>query len=195
MGKWKVTRLINSMLKDNYLNRLKDLPETVKQFGGLIVLTIIIILSFSVLNIYWGGGDELIRKMKLEEERIAKEKKLNALISKLPSGILVTFDGTDNHKLTDELYEAVCNATKLIPQRAIMAAHFLNYEAYELYTINGNKIDDTFVKWDKDKNKCFAGYTVSGNNVGVNKTAKVSGEVLSFLSTGIDTRVYFIKNF
>tara|TARA_B100000287_G_scaffold105837_1_gene98099 strand:- start:358 stop:909 length:552 start_codon:yes stop_codon:yes gene_type:complete len=183
------------MLKDNYLNRLKDLPETVKQFGGLIVLTIFIILSFSVLNIYWGGGDELIRKMKLEEERIAKEKKLNALISKLPSGILVTFDGTDNHKLTDELYEAVCNATKLIPQRAIMAAHFLNYEAYELYTINGNKIDDTFVKWDKDKNKCFAGYTVSGNNVGVNKTAKVSGEVLSFLSTGIDTRVYFIKNF
>ena len=183
------------MLKDNYLNRLKDLPETVKQFGGLIVLTIFIILSFSVLNIYWGGGDELIRKMKLEEERIAKEKKLNALISKLPSGILVTFDGTDNHKLTDELYEAVCNATKLIPQRAIMAAHFLNYEAYELYTINGNKIDDTFVKWDQEKSKCFAGYTVSGSNVGINETANVSGEVLSFLSTGIDTRVYFIKNF
>ena len=97
--------------------------------------------------------------------------------------------------MTDELYEAVCNATKLIPQRAIMAAHFLNYEAYELYTINGNKIDETFVKWDKEKNKCFAGYSVSGNNVGVNKTATVSGEVLSFLSTGIDTRVYFIKNF
>ena len=183
------------MLRDRYLNRLKDLPETVKQFGGLIALTIIIILSFGVLNIFWGGGDELIRKMKLEEERIAEEKKLSALISKLPSGVLVTFDGTDNFKLTDELYEAVCNATKLIPQRAIMAAHFLNYEAYELYTINGNKIDDTFVKWDNEKNKCFAGYKVSGNNVGVNKTANVSGEVLSFLSTGIDTRVYFIKNF
>ena len=183
------------MIKNNYLNRLKDLPETVKQFGGLITLTIFIILSFGVLNIFWGGGDELIRKMKLEEERIAEEKKLSALISKLPSGVLVTFDGTDNFKLTDELYEAVCNATVLIPQRAIMAAHFLNYEAYELYNINGNKIDDTFVKWDKEKNKCFAGYTVSGANVGVNKTANVSGEVLSFLSTGIDTRVYFIKNF
>jgi hypothetical protein len=183
------------MIKNNYLNRLKELPETVKQFGGLITLTIIVILSFGVLNIFWGGGDELIRKMKLEEERIANEKKLNALISKLPSGVLVTFDGTDNFKLTDELYEAVCDATVLIPQRAIMAAHFLNYEAYELYTINGNKIDDTFVKWDKEKNKCFAGYTVSGNNVGVDKTANVSGEVLSFLSTGIDTRVYFIKNF
>ena len=183
------------MLKNNYLNRLKELPVAIKQIGGLVTITIIIILSFGILNIFWGGGDELIRKMKLEEERIAQEKKLNALISKLPSGVLVTFDGTDNFKLTDELYEAVCNATKLIPQRAIMAAHFLNYEAFELYTINGNKIDETYVKWDKDKNKCFAGYTVSGDNVGVNKTANVSGEVLSFLSTGIDTRVYFIKNF
>ena len=183
------------MIKNNYLNRLKDLPETVKQFGGLITLTIFIILSFGVLNIFWGGGDELIKKMKLEEERVEQERKLNALISKLPSGVLVTFDGTDNFKLTDELYEAVCKATKLIPQRAIMAAHFLNYEAYELYNINGNKIDETYVKWDKEKNKCFAGYTVSGANVGVNKTANVSGEVLSFLSTGIDTRVYFIKNF
>ena len=178
-----------------YLNKLRELPEPVRQFGGLVTLTIIVILSFAILNIFWGGGDELIRKMKLEEERITQEKKLNELISKLPSGILVTFDGTDNYKLTEELYEAVCNATKLIPQRAIMAAHFLNYEAYELYNINGNKIDETFVKWDKEKKKCFAGYTVSGNNVGVNKSANVSGEVLSFLSTGIDTRVYFIKNF
>ena len=183
------------MIKNNYINKLKDLPETVKQFGGLLTLTIIIILTFGILNIFWGGGDELIKKMKLEEERIAKERKLNALISKLPSGVLVTFEGTDNFKLTDELYEAVCNATKLLPQRAIMAAHFLNYEAYELYTINGNKIDETYVKWDKEKNKCFAGYTVSGANVGVNRTANVNGEVLSFLSTGIDTRVYFIKNF
>ena len=183
------------MLKNNYINKLNELPQIVKQFGGLVLILIIIFLSFGVLNIFWGGGDELIKKMKLEEERIAEEKKLNTLISQLPSGILVTFDGTDNFRLTDELYEAVCNATKLLPQRAIMAAHFLNYEAYELYTINGNKIDDTFVKWDKEKNKCFAGYSVSGNNVGVNKTATVSGEVLSFLSTGIDTRVYFIKNF
>ena len=183
------------MLRDRYLNKLKDFPEPVRKFGGLVTLIIIVILSFAILNMFWGGGDELIRKMKLEEERIAQEKKLNELISKLPSGILVSFEGTDHYKLTDELYEAVCNATKLIPQRAIMAAHFLNYEAYELYTINGNKIDDTFVKWDKEKNKCFAGYSVSGNNVGVNKTATVSGEVLSFLSTGIDTRVYFIKNF
>ena len=118
------------MLRDRYLNKLKDFPEPVRKFGGLVTLIIIVILSFAILNMFWGGGDELIRKMKLEEERIAQEKKLNELISKLPSGILVSFEGTDYYKLTDELYEAVCNATKLIPQRAIMAAHFLNYEAY-----------------------------------------------------------------
>ena len=31
--------------------------------------------------------------------------------------------------------------------------------------------------------------------LGINETINVSGEVLNFLSTGIDTRVYFIKNF
>ena len=55
------------MLQDRYLNKLKDFPEPVRKFGGLVALIIIIILSFSILNIYWGGGDELIRKMKLEE--------------------------------------------------------------------------------------------------------------------------------
>ena len=173
----------------------KKLQENLKQLIGLIILIIIIILSFTILNKIFGGGDELVKKMKLEEERIAKEKKLSALISKLPSGILVTFDGTEHYKLSDELYEAVCNATKLIPQRAIMGANFLNYRAHEIYTINGNKINETFVRWDKEKSKCFAGFTVSGKNVGVDETITVSGEALSFLSTGIDTRIYFIKNF
>ena len=192
MEKWKATRI---MLKENYLDKIKYLPETIKQFAGLVLIVLIIFFSFSVLNIMFGGGDELVRKMKLEEERIAKEKKLSELISKLPSGILVTFDGTDHHRLTDEVYEQVCKATKLIPQRAIMGANFLNFRAHEIYTINGNKIDETFVKWDEEKNKCFAGFTVSGDNVGVNESVSVSGEALSFLSTGIDTRVYYIKNF
>ena len=183
------------MSKENYLDKIKELPEFVKQIGGLLILILIIISSFFVLNIMFGEGDELVKKMKLEEERKAQEKKLSQLISKLPSGILVTFDGTDHYKLTDEVYEQVCKATKLIPQRAIMGANFLNFRAHEIYTINGNKIDETFVKWDKEKNKCFAGFTVSGDNVGVNESVTVSGEALSFLSTGIDTRVYFIKNF
>ena len=180
---------------EKYLDKIKELPETVKQFGGLVALMIVIFLSFFILDNIFGEGDELVAKMKIEEERIAQERKLNKLISSLPSGILVSFDGTDHFKLTDELYEAVCNATKLIPQRAIMGANFLNYRAHEIYTMNGNKISETFVKWDKEKNKCFTGFIVSGKNVGVNETITVSGEALSFLSTGIDTRVYFIKNF
>ena len=183
------------MSKENYLERIKELPEFIKQFGGLVIVILMVISSFFVLNIIFGEGDELVKKMKIEEARIAKEKKLSELISKLPSGILVTFDGTDYYKLTDEVYEQVCKATKLIPQRAIMGANFLNFRAHEIYTMNGNKISETFVKWDKEKNKCFAGFVVSGKNVGVNETITVSGEALSFLSTGIDTRVYFIKNF
>jgi len=192
MEKWKVAGV---MLKENYLNKIKELPEFVKQTSGLLILILIIISSFFVLNIMFGEGDELVKKMKLEEERKAQEKKLSQLISKLPSGILVTFDGTDHFRLTDEVYEQVCKATKLIPQRAIMGANFLNFRAHEIYTINGNKINDTFVEWNTEKNKCFAGFTVSGKNVGVNESITVKGEALSFLSTGIDTRVYYIKNF
>jgi len=183
------------MFKEIYSEKIKELPEFTRQMMGLVILVIVIISSFFVLNIMFGQGDDLVERMKIEEERIANEKKLSELISKLPSGILVTFDGTEHYKLTNEVYEQVCKATKLIPQRAIMGANFLNFRAHEIYTINGNKIDETFVKWDKEKNKCFAGFTVSGNNVGVNESITVSGEALSFLSTGIDTRVYFIKNF
>ena len=110
MEKWKITGI---MSKESYINKIKDLPEFVRQFLGLIVLTIVIILSFSILNKFYGEGEDLVKRMKIEEERIAQEKKLSELISKLPSGILVTFDGTDKYKLTNELYEAVCNATKL----------------------------------------------------------------------------------
>ena len=186
LEKWKTTRI---MSQENYFNKLKELPEQVRQFGGLIIITLIIILSFVILNNIFGEGDDLVKRMKIEEDRIAEERKLNELISSLPSGILVTFDGTDHHRLSDEVYEKVCKATKLIPQRAIMGANFLNFRAHEIYTINGNKIDETFVKWDEEKNKCFAGFTVSGNNVGVDEKIKVSGEALSFLSTGIDTRI------
>ena len=173
---------------------IKKKDNIVKDFAGLMLVTVFVILFFTVLNSIFGQGDELVAKMKIEEERIAKQQKLSKLISSLPSGVLVTFNGTKNYKLTDELYEAVCEATKLIPQRAIMGANFLNHEAYQIYTNNGNLIEDTFVRWEN--NICIAGYTVVGPlNDGTEKKITVSGEALSFLSTGIDTRVYFIKNF
>jgi len=183
------------MLQDRYLNKFKELPEAVRQFGGLVAITVIVILSFAILNIFWGQGEELVAKMKKEEERIAEAQKLNELISTLPPGVLVYYEGTDDHRLSEEQYEVVCNATKIVSQRSVMGANLTNFKAKHIYTINGNQIAETFVKWDQEKNKCFAGYVLSGSNVGVNETITVSGEALSFFNTGIDTRVYFIKNF
>ena len=183
-------------MNDKYLNKLKELlPQSIREFGGLVSLTFIVILSFAILNVFYGQGDELVKKMKKEEARIAEANKLSKIISTLPSGILVFYEGSDHYKLSKEQYETVCKITKIIPQRAVMGANLINFKANKLYTINGNKIDDTFVKWDNEKNRCFAGFTVSGSNIGINETVTVSGEVLNFLSTGIDTRVYFIKNF
>ena len=53
------------MLKENYFNKIKQWPEFVKQTGGLVILILIIISSFFVLNIMFGEGDELVKKMKL----------------------------------------------------------------------------------------------------------------------------------
>ena len=78
LGKRKIARVVKMIIEKKYLNKLlKELPEQVRQFGGLVSITLFVILSFSILNIYWGGGDELIRKMKIEEERIEKEKQVN----------------------------------------------------------------------------------------------------------------------
>jgi len=183
------------MLQNRYLNKLRELPEPVRQLGGLVTIIFIVILSFAILNIFWGQGEELVAKMKKEEERIAEAQKLNELIATLPSGILVPYEGTKGHKLSEEQHEVVCKATKIVSQRSVMGANLTNFKAKHIYTINGNDIKETFVKWDKEKNKCFAGFVVTGSNVGVNETVTVSGEALSFFNTGIDTRVYFIKNF
>ena len=139
------------MSQNRYLNKLKMLSEPVRQFSGLVTITVIVILSFAILNIFFGQGEELVAKMKKEEARIAEANKLSKLISSLPSGLLVFYEGTDHYKLSEEQYEIVCNATKLIPQRAIMGANLINFKAKQIYTNNGNLIDETFVKWDKEK--------------------------------------------
>ena len=183
-------------MQNRYLNKLRELSEPVRQFGGLVTITIIVILSFAILNIFFGQGKELVAKMKKEEERIAEANKLNELISDLPSGLLVLYEGTDHYKLSKEKYKTVCSATKLIPQRAVMGANLINFKATQIYNANGNQIAETFVNWDKKEKKCIAGFVLIGSvNGGEKDKITVSGEVLNFLSTGIDTRVYFIKNF
>ncbi len=183
------------MLQDRQLNKLRKLPEPVRQFAGLVITTIFVILSFTILNIFFGHDKDLVAKMKKEEEKNLEKIKLSELMSNLPSGILVTYDGTDNYKLSEELYENVCNATKLIPQRTLMGANLINLKAHQIYTNNGNQVKESFVKWDSENKKCLAGYVLKGTIDGKEETVTVSGEALSFLSTGIDTRVYFIKNF
>jgi len=111
------------MLQDRYLNKLRELPEPVRQFGGLVTITVIVILSFAILNIFWGQGEELVSKMKKEEARIAEAQKLNELISTLPSGVLVYYEGTDDHRLSEEQYEVVCKATKIVSQRSVMGVN------------------------------------------------------------------------
>ena len=180
-----------------YFNKLRELlPEPVRQFGGLVSLTFFVIFSFAVLNIFFGQGDELVEKMKKEEARIAEANKLSKIISTLPSGILTFYEGSNNYKLSKKQYETVCKITKIIPQRAVMGANLINFKATQIYNTNGNQIAETFVKWDKEENKCIAGFVLSGSvDGGKKEKITVSGEVLNFLSTGIDTRVYFIKNF
>ena len=184
-------------MKDRYLNKLRKLlPEPARQFGGLVSLMFIIILSFAILNVFFGQGEELVEKMKMEEIRIAEANKLSEIISTLPSGILTFYDGSDHYKLSKEQYETVCKITKIIPQRAVMGANLINFKAKKIYTTNGNQIAETFVNWDNESKKCIAGFVLSGSiDDGESEKITVSGEVLNFLSTGIDTRVYFIKNF
>ena len=158
------------MLQNIFLNKLMKISKPIRQFGGLVILTIIVIFSFAILNNIFGEGEELIAKMKKEEERIAETRKQNELISSLPSGILVFYDGTDHYKLSLEQYEKVCNATKIIPQRAIMGANFLNFRAHHIYTrLMEIKLTKHLLSGMKKDNKCFAGFTVSGNNVGVDE--------------------------
>ena len=88
---------------DRYLMKLKEqLPEPVRQFCSLVSLTFIVILSFAILNIFFGQGEELVEKMKKEEARIAEANKLSKIISTLPSGILTYYEVSDHYKLSRE---------------------------------------------------------------------------------------------
>ena len=76
-----------------------------------------------------------------------------------------------------------------------LPSNIINYKAQVIYNANGNLIEETFVKWDDTSNQCLAGYTLKGNFENADTTIEVSGQAQSFLNTGVDTRVYFIRNF
>ena len=181
------------MLLENSLKKYKETPEAIKKIVGLVGLTAAIIITFIILDIFFGGSEKTVVSDKtVESDKTAESYK--TLISSLPKGRLNFFESSDGHQLSPSEFEAVCKNTKIVTQRAIMGANITNYKAQQLYFDNGNKIDKYSVKWDSSSKKCFAEYTIRALE-GTSDTIKVSGEAKGFLKTSIDTRVYFIKNF
>ena len=175
------------MLLENNLKKYKEAPESIRGIVGLVGLTTIIIFSFIILNIFIGTSDKSAKDNKSVENN-------EALIASLPKGRLNFFEGSQGHKLSASEYEAVCNNTKIVTQRAVMGALITEYKAQKLYNDNGNLIEKYFVKWNSSSNKCEAGYTLKPLK-GTTDTFTISGEAKGFFKTSIDTRVYFIKNF
>jgi len=175
------------MLLENNLKKYKEAPESIKGMVGLVGLTAIIIFSFIILNIFFGVSHESSKKDKSTENN-------ETVIASLPKGRLNFFEGSEGHKLSTSEYEAVCNNTKIVTQRAVMGALITDYKAQKLYNDNGNLIEKYFVKWNSSSNKCEAGYTLKPLK-GTTDTFTISGEAKGFFKTSIDTRVYFIKNY
>ena len=181
------------MLLEINSKKYKETPEGFKKIVGLVGLTAAIIITFIILDIFFGGSEKTVVSDKtVESDKIAESDK--TLISSLPKGRLNFFESSNGHQLSPSEFEAVCKNTKIVTQRSIMGANITNYKAQQLYFDNGNKIDKYSVKWDSSSKKCFAEYTIRALE-GTSDTIKVSGEAKGFLKTSIDTRVYFIKNF
>ena len=181
------------MLLEINSKKYKETPEGFKKIVGLVGLTAAIIITFIILDIFFGGSEKTVVSDKtVESDKTAESYK--TLISSLPKGRLNFFESSDGHQLSPSEFEAVCKNTKIVTQRAIMGANITNYKAQQLYFDNGNKIDKYSVKWDSSSKKCFAEYTIRAL-AGTSDTIIVSGEAKGFLKTSIDTRVYFIKNF
>ena len=170
------------MLLENSLKKYKETSEPIKQMVGLVGLTVTIIFTFFILNIFFG---EIKESEKTAES--VKTEDINKVITSLPRGRLNFYESTEGHQLSLSEYEAVCKNTKIVTQRAIMGANITNYKAQQLYTDNGNLIDKYSVKWNSSSKKCFAEYTIRAIE-GTNDTIKVSGEAKGFLKTSIDTR-------
>jgi len=176
------------MLLENNLKKYKETPEGFRKLLSLVGLLAIIIFTFIILNnIFIKESEQTAETDKIVESA-------DTIISSLPRGRLNYYESSDGLQLSPSEYEAVCKNTKIVSQRAMMGANISNISAQKLYTDNGNKIDKFSVNWDDTSNKCFAEYTIRAMQ-GTTDTITVSGQAKGFFNTGIDTRVYFIKNF
>ena len=169
----------------------KELPEGNKKFVGLVSLTFIIFLLFYLLNTFF-YEENISETQIVEEEQVNPyDELLNSIFKKK----LNVYESSDGYLLNTDEYKIICTNTKIVTQRAVMGANITNFKAQIIYNDNGNLIEKTFVKWDDESNQCLAGYVLKGNLNDEVLTIEVSGQAQSFLNTGVDTRVYFIKNF
>ena len=133
-----------------------------------------------------------------ETQIVEKEEKVNPydeLLNSIYKKKLNVYESEDGYLLNKDEYKIICTNTKIVTQRAVMGANIINFKAQVIYNANGNLIEETFVKWDDDTNQCLSGYVLKGIFDNKETTIEVSGQAQSFLNTGVDTRVYFIKNF
>ena len=170
----------------------RKVPEGSKHFVGLVTLTITIFLLFFLLNTFF--YEEIISETLItenEEHVNPYDELLNSIFKKK----LNVYESEDGYLLNADEYKILCSNTKIVTQRAVMGANIINFKAQVIYNANGNLIEETFVKWDDEGNQCLAGYVLKGNFNDEVVTIEVSGQAQSFLNTGVDTRVYFIKNY
>ena len=182
------------MIVENSIKKFKESSESIKNLMGLFTLIIIIILTFFILNIFFGPSDKNIDTTKNTNVKEMTDAD-QSIISSLPRGKLIFYESDDGHKLSLKEYEIVCKNTKIVTQRAVMGANITNFKAQLIYNASENSIQETYVKWDNESNQCLVGYILKGNINNEVVTLEVTGQAQSFLNTGVDTRVYFIKNF
>ena len=171
----------------------KELPEGSKHFVGLVSLVITIFLLFFLLNTFF--YEEIISDTLVVEEKEEQINPYDELLNSIFKKKLNVYESADGYFLNADEYKILCDNTKIITQRAVMGANITNFKAQVIYNANGNLIEETFVKWDNDSIQCLAGYILKGIFNNEQATIEVSGQAQSFLNTGVDTRVYFIKNF
>ena len=99
------------------LNKINHLSESSKNVIGLVSLTFVIFITFSILNIFFGPDKNAAKQ--LEEQKKIQEK-ANEFIETLPRGVLTFYESDKGKRLSSEEYKIVCNNTKIITQRAIM---------------------------------------------------------------------------
>ena len=181
------------MSLENIFKKYKGTPEgfrSLLNLSGLILLIIFVFIIFSTIF----PGQEKTPETDIAQEADQSKENYKEIINSLPSGQVNFYASEEGYELTLAEYEAVCKNTKIVTQRSIMGAHITDISAQKLYKDNGNNLESSSVTWDSSEGVCMVEYVLEAVH-GTDYTITVVGEAKGFLNTGIDTRVYFIKNF